>query len=258
EEEQQLLKLENEELQRKKWQRQKECREMLLSAAEDRANRLNEEKQGELALEMKLLEKSLQESQKDTEKIKRKQELLKEQKTYLAHLAQQLEEEKQRQREVDKLFNEEKAKVWAKKAEQLQLEKEARKKLLKDVLNTRQEQIKEKLQRNAKEQEEIAQERKLLLAEAVAELEHLKEEKYARKLKATKEYQEHLRAQIASRQQARDAEEKERQRDYELGLAAERAYQEKLQDVLSRPDEKPAKTHPLRRKLMSSSPEHHL
>ncbi|NXF92440.1 CFA53 protein, partial [Eubucco bourcierii] len=257
EEEQQLLKLENEELQRKKWQRQKECREMLLSEAEDRANRLKEEKQGELALEMKLLEKSLQEPQKDTEKIKRKQELLKEQQMYLAHLAQQLEEEKQRQREVDKLFNEEMAKVWGKKAEQLQLEKENRKKLLKDVLNTRQEQIEEKLKRNAKKQEEIAQERKLL-AEGVAELEHLKEEKYARKLKATKEYQELLRAQIASRQQARDAEEKERQRDYELGLAAERAYQEKLRDVLSRPGEKPARTHPLRRKLMSSSPEHHL
>ncbi|XP_064032606.1 cilia- and flagella-associated protein 53 isoform X1 [Pogoniulus pusillus] len=258
EEEQQLLKLENEELQRKKWQRQKECREMLLSAARDRANHLYEEKQGELALEMKLLEKSLKEPQKDTEeKIKRKQELLKEQQMYLAHLAQQLEEEKQQQREVDKLLDEEMAKVWAKKAEQLRLEKEARKKLLKDVLNTRQEQIEEKLQRNAKEREEVAQERKLL-AEAAAELEHLKEEKYARKLKETKEYQELLRAQIASQQQARDAEEEERQRDYELGLAAERAYQEKLRDILSRPDEKPAKTHPLRRKLMSSSPEHHL
>lgn len=72
------------------------------------------------------------------------QELLKEQQMYLAHLAQQLEEEKQQQREVDKLLDEEMAKVWAKKAKQLSLEKEARKKLLKDVLNTRQEQIEEK------------------------------------------------------------------------------------------------------------------
>lgn len=52
--------------------------------------------------------------------------------------------EKQREKEADKLLNEEMAKVWAKKAEQMRLEKEARKQLLKDVLNTRQLQIEEK------------------------------------------------------------------------------------------------------------------
>lgn len=72
------------------------------------------------------------------------QELFKEQQTYLAYLAQQLEEEKQREKAADKLLNEEMAKVWAKKAEQMRLEKEARKQLLKDVLNTRQLQIEEK------------------------------------------------------------------------------------------------------------------
>ncbi|XP_050769602.1 cilia- and flagella-associated protein 53 [Gymnogyps californianus] len=258
EEQQQLLKLENEQLQMEKLQKQKECRDMLLSAAQDKKNRLNEEKQGELALEMKILEKSLQEPQEDTEeKTKRKQELFKEQQTYLAYLAQQLEEEKRREKEVDKLLDEEMAKVWAKKAEQMRLEKEARKQLLKDVLNTRQLQIEEKLQRNAKEQEELAQGGKLL-AEAITELKHTEEEKYARKVKEAKEYQEQLRAQIAYRQQARDAEEEEKQREYESGLAAERAYQEKVQDILSRPCEKLAKTHPLRRKLMSNSEEDHL
>lgn len=56
----------------------------------------------------------------------------------------------------------------------------------------------------------------------------------------------------------RDAEEEEKQREYESGLAAERAYQERVQDILSRPFEKLAKTHPLRRKLMSNSQEDHL
>ncbi|KAM7077137.1 cilia- and flagella-associated protein 53-like isoform 1-T1 [Ciconia maguari] len=258
EEQQQLLKLENEQLQMEKLQKQKECRDALLSAAQDKRNRLNEEKQGELALEMKILEKSLQEPQEDTEeKTKRKQELFKEQQTYLAHLAQQLEEEKQQEKEVDELLKEEMAKVWAKKAEQVRLEKEARKQLLKDVLGTRQLQMEEKLQRNAKEQEELAQERKLL-AEAITELKHIEEEKYARKVKEAKEYQEQLRAQIAYRQQARDAEEEEKQREYESGLAAERAYQERVQDILSSPSEKLAKTHPLRRKQMSNSQEDNL
>ncbi|XP_033928868.1 cilia- and flagella-associated protein 53 [Melopsittacus undulatus] len=250
EEEQQLLKLENEQLQVKKLQKQRECRDVLLSAAQDRKNRLNEEKQIELALEMKILEKALQDPQENIEKARRKQELLKEQKAYLAHLAQQLEEERQRQKEEDKIIDEEIVEIWDKKAEKLRLEKEARKQLLNDVLNTRQLQIEEKLQRNVKKHEELAQEKKLL-AEAITELKHTEEEKYARKIKEAKEYQEQLRAQMAYRQQARDAEQEEKQQDYELNLETERAYQEKVQDILSTPREKVAKTHPFRRKLMS-------
>lgn len=56
-----------------KLQKQKELRDTLLSAAEDKKQRLNEEKQNELALEMKILEKALQEPQEDNEeKTKRK------------------------------------------------------------------------------------------------------------------------------------------------------------------------------------------
>lgn len=77
----------------------------------------------------------------------------------------------------------------------------------------------------------------------------------SRKVKEAKEYREQLRAQIAYQQQARDAEEEEKQREHESGLAAEKAYQERVQDILSRPCEKLAKPHPLRRKLMSNSQE---
>ncbi|XP_035166356.1 cilia- and flagella-associated protein 53 isoform X2 [Oxyura jamaicensis] len=181
EEQQQLLKREDEKLHMEKLRKQKECRDTLLSAAEDKRKRLNEEKEGELALEMKTLEKSPWKPEEDPEeKTKRKQELFKEQQAYRAHLAQQLEEEKQREKEVDKLLEEERAKIWAKKAEQMRLEKEAREQLLRDVLDTRQLQLEEKMQRNAKEQEELAQEKKLL-AEAVAELKRVEEEKYARR-----------------------------------------------------------------------------
>ncbi|XP_069736763.1 cilia- and flagella-associated protein 53 [Phaenicophaeus curvirostris] len=250
EEQKQLLKLENERLKMEKQQKQKECRDMLLSAAQDKQKRLNEEKQDELALEMKILEKCLQETQGGTEeKTKRKQELLKEQQTYLAYLAQQLEEEKQREKEVDKVFSEDIEKVWAKKAEKMRLEEEGRRQLMKDVLSTRRLQIEEKLKRNAKEQEELAEERKLL-EEAATELKRVEEERSARKAKEGREYQEQLRAQIADRQRARDAKEGERQREYELGVTEERAYQERVRDILSRPCEKLTKTHPLRRKLM--------
>lgn len=55
-----------------KLQKQRECRDMLLSAAQDRKNRLNEEKQVELTLEMKILEKALQDPQENIEKARRK------------------------------------------------------------------------------------------------------------------------------------------------------------------------------------------
>ncbi|NXD09456.1 CFA53 protein, partial [Nothocercus nigrocapillus] len=256
EEEKQQLKQENERLQMEKLWKQKEYRDMLVSAVQEKMKRLNEEKQEELALDMKILEKTLQESQGGAEeKRKRKQELFKEQQTYRAHLAQQLEEEKQREKEADKLLEEEMAKAWAKKSEQLRLEKEARKQLLRDVLDTRQLQIEEKSERNAKEQEELAQERKLF-AEAITELKRIEEEKYARKVKEAKEYQEQLKAQIASQQQARNAEEEEKQREYESALAAARANQLKIEDILARSSVTLAEIHPLRRRLISSTQEH--
>ncbi|XP_010006802.1 PREDICTED: coiled-coil domain-containing protein 11 [Chaetura pelagica] len=253
EEEQQLLQQGKEQLQKEELQKQKECRDMLLSAAQEKQKRLDEEKQDELALELKILEKCLQDPQKDTEeKTKRKQELLREQQTYLAHLAQQLEEERQREQEAERAHKEEIEKVWAKKAEKMRAEKEARKQLLKDVMDTWQWQIEQKVQRNVKEQEELAEEKKLL-DEAISELNHIEEKKYARKLKEAKEYQEHLRAQIAHREQARDAEEEEKQREYESAREEERAYQERIQNMLSNPWRKPAAIHPFRRQVLSNS-----
>lgn len=55
-----------------KLQKQKECREMLLGAAEDKRKRLNEEKEGELALEMKTLEKSPWKPEEDPEEKTRR------------------------------------------------------------------------------------------------------------------------------------------------------------------------------------------
>ncbi|EMP40114.1 Coiled-coil domain-containing protein 11, partial [Chelonia mydas] len=249
EEERKLFKLENERIQMEKLQKQKEQRDVLINSARAKMKRLNREKQEELALDMKILERVFHESQEDTEGIKqRKQELLKEQQMYREYLAQQLEEEKRREKEMDKLLEEEMEKSWAKKAEQMRLEKEARKRLMKDVLDTRRLQIEEKLERNAKHQEELAQDKELLV-EAIKELNSIEEEKYLRRMQEAKEYREQLQAQITYQQQAHIAEEEEKQREYESGLVAERVYQEKMKDILSRPYMKLSEIHPLRRKL---------
>lgn len=69
---------------------------------------------------------------------------IREQKIYRQYLAQQREEENAQEKELDRILEEEKAKQWAKKDKQLQLEKEARKQLMNEVMCTRKLQVQEK------------------------------------------------------------------------------------------------------------------
>ncbi|NXA05691.1 CFA53 protein, partial [Sapayoa aenigma] len=243
EEEKRLLMREKEELERQKRHKQKECRETLLQAAQDRKNRLNEEKQTELAAEKMVLEQYLQEPRGEAEeKVKKKQELLKDQLTYMAHLAEQLEKEKEREKQDEKLFKEEMDEVWAKKAEKMKLEREARFQLLRDCVNTRQLQMEEKLQKNLERQIEIAEEKKLL-DETIREYKRWEEEKRARKVQKAKEYRDQLTTQIAYQQWLQKEEEEERKREYESAMEAEREYQERVHFILSNPQGPLVKTH---------------
>ena len=63
---------------------------------------------------------------------------------YRQYLAEQAKEEERIEKELDGLINSEVAKQWAKRAEQWKREREARAKLMQEVLDTRKEQIKEK------------------------------------------------------------------------------------------------------------------
>ncbi|NXG23489.1 CFA53 protein, partial [Grallaria varia] len=230
-----LVRKENEELERKKRHKQQECRETLLKAAQDKINRLNEEKQSQLAAEKMILEQDFQDPQRDfEEKTKRKQVLLKDQLNYLAHLAEQLKKDKEREKEDEKIFREENEQVWAKKIEKRKLEREARFQLLRDVVNTRQLQMEEKLQKKAEKQLEIKEEKKLL-DETIRQYKHWEEENRARKVQKANEYRDQLTSQIAYRQYLREEEEKERKREYEAGLEAQRQYEERVQFILSTP-----------------------
>ena len=63
---------------------------------------------------------------------------------YRDYLAVQAEEERKKEKELDALVNEEVQKQWAKRVKQWRMEREARKKLLQDVLDTRKKQIQER------------------------------------------------------------------------------------------------------------------
>ncbi|NXN90211.1 CFA53 protein, partial [Bombycilla garrulus] len=235
EEELHQLRKENEELERKRRHQQKECREILLKAVRDKQNLLDEEKQAQLAVERMILERNFQDPDREYAEItKKKRELLKEQLTYLDHLAEQLRREKEQEREDEKLFKEERDQVWAKKVEKMKQEREARFHLLRDVVHTRQLQMEEKLQKKAERETEIAEEKKAM-AEAIRAFEREEEEKRIRRIQKAKEYRDQLATQIAYQQLLQKAEEEKRKKEDELNMEAEREYEERVQFILSKP-----------------------
>uniref|UniRef100_A0A8C5LLQ3 Cilia- and flagella-associated protein 53 n=1 Tax=Leptobrachium leishanense TaxID=445787 RepID=A0A8C5LLQ3_9ANUR len=227
EEQRQLMKIEDERAFREKLQNQAQVRNMLDKSVRQKMKRLARNQQEELELDMKIMDQIMQDTHDDTrEKHQRKLELQKEQRLYREYLAQQLEEEKRQEVEMDKLIEAELERSWAKRKAQLKLEKEARDRLMRDVLDTRRDQILEKLESNARKQEDLARDKELLEM-AVEEHKQLEKERNSRKMKQTQQYREQL--------------------EYQAGRLAEDTYQEKLREILSRPYMGQGHVHPLRK-----------
>ncbi|XP_053859353.1 cilia- and flagella-associated protein 53 [Vidua macroura] len=247
------LRKENEDLERKKRHQQKECREIWLKAVQDRQKHLDAEKQIQLAEEKVILENDFQDPEKEYAKIRnKKQTLLKEQLTYLDHLTEQLRREKEKEREDEKLFKEERDQVWAERVEKLKQERKARFQLLRDVVNIRQSQMQEKLQKEEERKIEIAEEKKAM-AEAVRQFEYEEEERRTRKIQKAKEYRDQLTSQIAYQQWLKKAEEEKRKKEHESNMEAEREYQEKVQLILSMPHKLEVKPPTAKKALMPDS-----
>ncbi|NXL70323.1 CFA53 protein, partial [Leptocoma aspasia] len=235
EEELHRLRKENEDLERKKQHQQKECRDLLLKAVQDKKHHLDKEKQIQLAEEKVILENDFQDPDKEYVKMRNKKEaLLKEQLAYLDHMAEQLRREREQEREDEEVFKEERDRVWAERIEKLKQEREARFQLLREVMNARQLQINEKLQKKEERKIEIAKEKKAM-AEAAREFEREEEEKRIRKVQKAKEYRDQLTSQIAYQQLLQKAEEEKRKKEHESNMEAERQCQERIRLLLSMP-----------------------
>lgn len=63
---------------------------------------------------------------------------------YRGYLQEQADEEKRREKELDSVVSAEVEKQWSRRVDQWKRESEARKKLLKDVLETRKQQVQQK------------------------------------------------------------------------------------------------------------------
>ncbi|XP_066102706.1 cilia- and flagella-associated protein 53 isoform X1 [Saccopteryx bilineata] len=241
------VKLENEQDKLKKQKAKQEFRTTLQKAFQEKTERIRQESSEEKDLDMKLVQMAQQDLQEEADKKKQQREdLMREQKIYRQYLARQREEENVQEKELDRLLEEEKAKKLAEKDKQLKLEKEARKQLVNEVMTTRKLQVQEKLQRKAKEQEEQAQEQERI-NKGLKELDRNEKEDFARRSGLVQEYQKQLQMQISHQQQARAAQKEEEGREYKAGLAADKIFQDKIQEVLSARRVLPRNVHPMRR-----------
>ncbi|XP_066274007.1 cilia- and flagella-associated protein 53-like [Branchiostoma lanceolatum] len=244
-EEKELRKIEEQRAAEEKVRKQREMRADLDRSIRIKMKKQAKEVQEELALDMKILEQLLQESRNEAmESIQRKRELREEQQRFQEYLAREAEREKERELELEQLIDVEVQKMWAKRQEQWRLEREARHRLMSDVLGTRRKQVEDKLAENLHQQDIIRAEREEL-AHAIEEHKRLDAEQKQRIKQKNLAYQSDLDAQIDYQYSVRAQQQDEEYREYLHGVQVEEQYQEKLKEVLASPVIN--KMHPMKR-----------
>lgn len=191
------------------------------------------------------------------------QELNREMQQYRNYLAKQKKEEERREKELDSILNIEVEKQWGQRLAQWRKEREARKKLLHDVVETRQKQIKEKCKLKKSTSwifelislfivDAIAERRKELAKEAeevaanITEHKELEEQSQKTIRQKNKDHQQCLLDQMKYQELIKRKEEQELQDDLEMAQKEEYLHQIRVRQAVLNPDLK--KTHP--RKLI--------
>ncbi|XP_056586759.1 cilia- and flagella-associated protein 53 [Triplophysa dalaica] len=243
-----MLQLESEREQKQKLLDQDKRRKQLDRSLRLKMKRQAREKQEELALDMTILEQLLaEEKDEKQEGVLKKLERGEEQRRYRQYLAEQMEEQKRQEIEMGQLIESELQQAWARREEQWRLEKAARDRLMKDVMNTRRLQIQEKLNKNMQKQAELAKEREEF-DQTIEKNKLLDEVEKTRLREATQEHQADLLAQMLHRQRLREAEQAEMQQEFQKGIMYQEQYNKKIQDILSRPVSNTTVVHPFRRR----------
>ncbi|XP_006891815.1 PREDICTED: coiled-coil domain-containing protein 11 [Elephantulus edwardii] len=241
------IKLENEQERLKKQKAKQDIRTCLQSALHEKMEHMQQEHREEQDLNMKLVQRALHDLEAEAEKKKQKREdMRREQKIYTEYIAQRRKEEKVQENELDRVLEKEKQKKSAEKDEQLKLEKEARKKLVDEVMCTRKLQVQEKLQRKAKEEEERVMEEQRI-NEGLKELNREDRENFTRRRCLAQEYREQLQMQLAFQRQAKEVEREELRREFEAGVAANKACQDRIQELLTNHTVLARNVHPMRK-----------
>jgi len=206
------------------------------------------EEQEQLAFDLKMLEQLLEESRNEAkEQLQRKIELREEDRRYRDYLARMVEEEKARERELERLIHHEVEAAWQKRIDQWRTERQIRRKLLDEVIAGRNQQIQDRLRANEKEKMENERERQEIVRQ-IEKNRRLESEEAAARQAGHQRYQSDLQDQIHYNSAMREERRRNDDFEYLMGQQAEREYQDKLKTALDNPTFE--RLHPMRRALL--------
>ncbi|KAJ0012794.1 hypothetical protein NQD34_017128, partial [Periophthalmus magnuspinnatus] len=242
-----MVKLQEQREKHQKLKAQQTRRRQLDQSYRMKMRRLAKEQQEELALDMSILQQVLsQESERGEEAAQRKIEMREEQQRYRQYLADELERQKQLERETEQLFEEKLRETWDKREKQSQMERDARNRLMNDVLEARSLQIQHKLELNKQKQDQLARDREELL-QMTEKVKLLDQEEKRRHKELCQAYQADLQAQMQHKQQLKRNEKALEEREFQYGLAVQQEYENMKERILSRPTSHTTVAHPFRR-----------
>ncbi|PNF24332.1 hypothetical protein B7P43_G11912 [Cryptotermes secundus] len=164
------------------------------------------EVQEQLAEDMRLLEKLMSIELEEKTRVSEQREAARREMLYAREaLAEQARVEKEREKHMAFLFHEEAQRMWSQQEEKWNLEREARERLMTEVLTVLQRQLEEKLEANLAEQRDLVKSREELVARVEQANAELKEERAA--VKQMKEsFKKEIDIQVAAKHQQQMAE----------------------------------------------------
>jgi hypothetical protein len=144
-EETRMRKEEEEWMKKEKLKRQEHAKRVRDASVKLKQKKQEKERNEELALEHQLLQKLLEDTRnREKADVQRKSDLREENLRFMAYVSQNRKDEQEKENKLEELIHEEVEVKWQKDLAKYRLEREARKKLLQTVLDTRREQIGEK------------------------------------------------------------------------------------------------------------------
>ncbi|XP_076614502.1 cilia- and flagella-associated protein 53 isoform X2 [Chaetodon auriga] len=168
------------------------------------------------------------------------------QQRYRQCLSEELQKKRREEEETEQLMEEKLKEVWTKREEQSRLHGEARTRLMKEVMEARRLQIQHKLDMDMQRQVEVSTERDKL-NRAMEEMKLMDEEEKRRKKQTCEAYQADLRAQVRQQQQLRAEQRAQAEMEHQQGLILQELYNQKKDEILSRPTSHTTVPHPFRR-----------
>ncbi|XP_068127574.1 trichoplein keratin filament-binding protein [Hyperolius riggenbachi] len=200
--------------------------------------------QEELAMDMKILAALISKEDEDQRLRSARREQAAADAAWMKRvIEEQLHLERQREAEIDTMFREEARQVWEKREAEWERERNARNRLMKEVLAGRQMQIQQRIEHNKKAQRESLQSREELIRELEEVKQHTSREKKeeeaqktARKLELEtqiserhlREREERIRLEVEEREEKLAEEQEDELVEEEAEIMTQRGYQKKI------------------------------